>query len=72
MINNLLEILSNDNIYLIVNWGVLPFWILLILSPNHGFTNFIVQSIVAPIIFASAYVLIAYNIYLDGAIFVIF
>ncbi len=69
MINNLLEILSNDNIYLIVNWGVLPFWILLILSPNHGFTNFIVQSIVAPIIFASAYVLIAYNIYLDGAIF---
>ena len=69
MINNLLEILSNDNIYLIVNWGVLPFWILLISSPNHGFTNFIVQSIVAPIIFASAYVLIAYNIYLDGAIF---
>ena len=68
MINNLLDILSYENIYLIANWGVIPFWFLLIILPNHGVTNFFVQSIIAPLLLASAYGFVAYNIFLEGNI----
>ena len=68
MINNLLPLLSYENIYFIANWGVLPFWLLLIILPNHGVTNFFTQTIIAPLILASAYCFIAYNIYLEGNI----
>ena len=64
MINNLIEILSYENIYLIANWGVIPFWLMLIFLPNHGVTNFFVQSIIAPLLLASAYGFVAYNIFL--------
>ena len=68
MINNLLDLLSYENIYLMVNWGVLPFWLLLIILPNHGVTNFFVQSIIAPLLLAGAYAFVAYNIFLEGNI----
>ena len=66
MINDLLDILNYQNIYLIANWGVIPFWLLLIILPNHGVTNFFVQSIVASFLLAGAYGFIAYNIFLEG------
>ena len=66
MINDLIDILSYQNIYLMANWGVIPFWLLLIILPNHGVTNFLVQSIVAPFLLAGAYGFIAYNIFLEG------
>ena len=65
MINNLLDILSYENIYLIANWGVIPFWLLLIILPNHGVTNFFVQSIIAPLLLAGAYGFVGYNIFLE-------
>ena len=68
MINNLLDILTYENIYLIANWGVVPFWLLLIILPNHGVTNFFVQSIIAPLLLASAYSFVAYNIFLEESI----
>jgi hypothetical protein len=68
MINNLLDILTYENIYLIANWGVIPFWLLLIILPNHGVTNFFVQSIIAPLLLASAYGFVAYDIFLEGNI----
>ena len=43
MINNLLTLLTNENIYLVANWGVIPFWLLLIAAPNHTLTNFFVS-----------------------------
>jgi hypothetical protein len=64
MINNLLNILSYENIYLIANWSVVPFWLLLIILPNHNVTNFFVQSIIAPLLLASAYGFVAYDIFL--------
>ena len=69
MINNLLDILSHENIYLIANWGVIPFWLLLIILPNHGLTNFFVHSIIVPVLLGSAYGFVAYNIYLENNIF---
>ncbi len=65
MINNLLDILNYENIYLIANWGVVPFWLLLIILPNHSVTNFFVQSIIAPLLLAGAYSFVAYNIFLE-------
>ena len=69
MINNLLDILSYENIYLIANWGVIPFWLLLIMLPNHGVTNFFAQSIIAPLLLAFAYGLVVFDIFLEGNIF---
>ncbi len=68
MINNLLSILSYENIYLMANWGVIPFWLLLIILPNHSVTIFFVQSVIAPLILAAAYAFVAYDIYLEGNI----
>ena len=66
MINNLLDILNYQNVYLIANWGIIPFWLLLIILPNHGLTNFFAQSIIAPLLLAGAYGFVAYNIFLEG------
>ena len=68
MINNLLDILNYENIYLIANWGVIPFWLLLIMLPNHGVTNFFAQSIIAPLLLAFAYGLVVFDIFLEGNI----
>ncbi len=68
MINNLLDSLNYENIYLIVNWGILPFWLLLIVMPNHLITKFLVQSIILPLILAGTYGFVAYNIFLEGNI----
>ena len=68
MINNLLSFLSFENIYLIANWGVIPFWFLLIFFPNHQITNFFVQSIIIPLLLAAGYTYLSLNIYLDGNI----
>ena len=65
MINNLLSLLTFENIYLIANWGVIPFWFLLIILPNHQLTNFFVQSVIVPLLLAVGYVYLSYKIYLD-------
>ena len=69
MINDLLDILTYENIYLLANWGVIPFWLMLIIIPNNILTNFFVQSIVVPLLLASAYVFVAFNIFNDGNLF---
>ena len=69
MINDLLTFLTYENIYLAANWGVIPFWLLLVFAPNHQLTNFFVQSIVAPLLLAVGYTYLSYTIYLEGNIF---
>jgi hypothetical protein len=69
MINNLLSLLTNENIYLFANWGVIPFWLLLIFIHNHQITNFLTQSIIVPILLAAAYAYLSYIIYQEGNIF---
>ena len=69
MINNLLSLLTYENIYLVANWGVIPFWMLLIFIPNHYLTNFFAQSIIAPLLLAVGYVYLSYLIYQNGNIF---
>jgi hypothetical protein len=69
MINNIETFLTYENIYLMANWGVLPFWIMLIATPNNVLTKILVHSVVAPALLSSAYILIAYKIYLNGDFF---
>ena len=68
MINNLMAFLTNQNIYLFANWGVIPFWLILIFFPNNKITNFFVQSIIPPLLLAIGYSYLAYNIFLEGNI----
>ena len=69
MINNLLSLLTYENIYLVANWGVIPFWLLLIFIPYHQITNFLTQSIIIPLLLATGYAYLSYIIYLEGNIF---
>jgi len=69
MINNLLSLLTYENIYLVANLGVLPFWLLLILIPNHQITNFLSQSVIVPLLLAIGYSYLSYIIYQEGNIF---
>ena len=69
MINNLLSFLTYENIYLIANWGIIPFWLLLIFFPYNHLTNFFTQSVIAPLLLAVGYVYLSYTIYLEGNIF---
>ena len=68
MINNLMAFLTNQNIYLFANWGVIPFWIILIFFPNNKITNFFAQSIIPPLLLAIGYSYLAYNVFLEGNI----
>ena len=69
MINNLIELINSETIYLVAKWGVIPFWLLLIFIPNNGLTNFLAQSIVAPLLLAICYAFFSYNLYLENNIF---
>ena len=66
MINNFEEYLTLENIFLISNWCVIPFWFLLLFSPNSVFTRFFVHSIVIPLLLGAAYIFVVYQIYLNN------
>ena len=65
MINNFEAYLTLENIFLFSNWGVIPFWLLLLFSPNGIFTRFLVHSIIIPLLLGIAYIFIVYQIYLN-------
>ncbi len=65
MINNFEEYLTLENIFLFSNWGIIPFWLLLVFSPNSTFTHFLVHSIIIPLLLGIAYIFIAYQIFLN-------
>jgi len=69
MINNLLSLLTYENIYLVANWGVIPFWLLLIIAPYNVLTNIIVQSILPSLLLSIGYAYLSFLIYSDGNIF---
>tara|TARA_B100001057_G_C22810674_1_gene935275 strand:+ start:489 stop:959 length:471 start_codon:yes stop_codon:yes gene_type:complete len=66
MINNLIALINSETIYLLANWGIIPFWLLLIFAPNHGLTNFFAQSVIAPLLLGAAYLYLSYNLYIEG------
>jgi hypothetical protein len=69
MLNNFENYLTLDYIFLAANWGVIPFWLLMIFFPNSLLTKFLVHSIIVPILLGAAYIFIVYKIYLNENIF---
>ena len=64
------DYLTLENIYLWTNFGVLPFWFLLVIIPNSKITQLFVNSIIVPLILAITYVYVFYlAILLDEPIF---
>jgi len=64
------DYLTLENIYLWTNFGVLPFWFLLVMIPNSKTTQIFVNSIILPLILAITYVYVFYlAILLDEPIF---
>ena len=73
MISHFEQYLTFENIYLWTNYGVIPFWIMLIMIPNHVITQFFVNSIIIPLILGISYIYVVYQtILLDISIFNIF
>ena len=67
------DYLSFENIYLWVNLGILPFWLMLIIIPNSKFTQIFVNSIVLPLILSATYVYLIYQtVLLDESLLDIF
>ena len=68
MLENIEILLTVENLYLIVNWGIIPFWLMLVFFPNLSVTNFLVNSVIVPLLLSAAYAYLAYQIFLDGNI----
>jgi len=67
------EYLTFENIYIYSSFGILPFWLLIILFPNSKITQIFVNSIILPIILSTAYVYVFYqSILLNEPFFDIF
>ena len=67
------EYLTFENIYLWSNFGVLPFWVMLILIPSSKFPQFFINSIIIPLILSTIVIFIIYQlILLDESIIDVF
>ena len=73
MLTQFQSYLTFEAIYLWANFGILPFWFMLIIIPNSKITQIFINSVILPLILASAYCYIIYQtILLDEPIFEIF
>ena len=64
------EYLTFENIYLWINFGIFPFWLMLIIIPDSKFTTFFVNSVILPLILSTAYIYVIYQaILLEEPIF---
>ena len=72
MADYILSFLTYENIYLMANIGVIPCWLLLIISPNHLITKFFIKSVIIPALLSTAYIFVAYQIYVTDNIFEVF
>ena len=73
MIIQFQDYLTFENIYLWTNFGVIPFWLMLIIIPNSKVTQILINSILLPLILSTTYVYLVYQtILLDEPLFEIF
>ena len=53
--------LTFENIYLWINFGILPFWLMLIIIPNSRVTQIFINSVILPLILSATYVYVIYQ-----------
>lgn len=66
MLTSLQNYFGPEIIYLWLNFGVLPFWIVLIFFPNSRFGTIFISSIFLPIIFSLIYTYMLYQLIING------
>ncbi len=66
MIEQIYNYFTIENIYYWVNFGVLPFWLILIFFPQSNFCKYFVTSIFPIFILAGAYIFLIYKSYLNS------
>ena len=73
MLIQFVDYLTFNNMYLWTNFGLLPFWLMLIIIPNSKVTRIFINSVILPLILSTAYVYVIYqSVLLDEPIFDIF
>ena len=73
MLIQFIDYLTFNNMYLWTNFGLLPFWLMLIIIPNSKVTQIFINSVILPLILSTAYVYVIYqSVLLDEPIFDIF
>jgi len=70
MIEQISNFFNMEMIYLWLNFGVLPFWIILIFFPQSNLCRYFVTSIFPYLIFSSVYVFLLIEFYRDNYNFV--
>ena len=70
MIEQISNFFNTEMIYLWLNFGVLPFWIILIFFPQSNLCRYFVTSIFPYLIFSSVYVFLLIEFYKDNYNFV--
>tara|TARA_B100000073_G_scaffold4021_1_gene3221 strand:+ start:281 stop:754 length:474 start_codon:yes stop_codon:yes gene_type:complete len=66
MIEEIYNYFTLDMLYYWVNFGVLPFWLILIFFPNSNLSRYFVTSIFPILILSGTYVFVLYKSYLNS------
>ena len=66
MLENLQNYFSPDVIYIWISFGVLPFWLALIVFPSSRIASIFISSIFLPIIFSLVYGYLFYLLVING------
>tara|TARA_Y100001970_G_C13572658_1_gene526947 strand:+ start:56 stop:529 length:474 start_codon:yes stop_codon:yes gene_type:complete len=66
MIEQIFNYFTIENLYYWVNFGVLPFWLILIFFPQSHFCRYFVTSIFPILILSGAYIFMLYKSYLNS------
>ena len=70
MIEEIYNYFTLDMLYYWVNFGVLPFWLILIFFPNSNLSRYFVTSIFPILVLTGSYIFILYKAYLNSYDFV--
>ena len=70
MIEEIYNYFTIETLYYWVNFGVLPFWLLLIFFPQSNLTKYLVTSIIPILILSGTYIFMLYKAYLNSYYFV--
>ena len=64
MLEEISNFFTNETIYIWLNIGVIPFWLILIFFPNSKLGSIFVSSIFPVFIFTGVYIYLLYKFYL--------
>ena len=66
MLEEIYHFFNNEMLYLWINLGVIPFWLLLIFLPQSYLSRYLATSIFPVLLLSSTYVFVLYNAYLNS------